>query len=277
MEHFLKQFEFFLQRNLPQKNSDYYTYPLIPPGKIFRSKVAQAVMSDLGTTTPLQKKDLLHFQFFLEIMHTYTLVHDDLPAMDNDDERRGRPTVHKKFGEWQGILSGDGLQTLSFKAMATISPEILPTILSLSTWAVGAKGLIQGQALDLSQEMSKDFATLTRTHELKTGRLFQLAIAGPLAIFKQSLSYKDLKLALRIGKQIGLAFQWVDDWDDFQQISKTQQNSGHEHQINPFIIYPEQTRKTLKQTLEDLWGNLQKEKWSNLEALLKPYFIPPST
>ena len=149
----------------------------------------------------------------LEMIHTYSLIHDDLPAMDNDDFRRGKPTNHKVFGEATAILAGDALLTLAFEVVLRqkdVAPEILLRVLKEISTAAGAAGMVGGQAIDLRSEgIQIDFETLKLMHRGKTGALFRAAIRSG-AILAQA-SEKNLEDLTRYAENFGLAFQITDD------------------------------------------------------------------
>ncbi len=149
----------------------------------------------------------------LEMIHTYSLIHDDLPAMDNDDLRRGKPTNHKVFGEATAILAGDALLTLAFEVVLRqkdVAPEILLRVLKEISTAAGASGMVGGQAIDLRSEgIQIDFETLKLMHSGKTGALFKAAIRSG-AILAQA-SEKNLEDLTRYAENFGLAFQITDD------------------------------------------------------------------
>jgi geranylgeranyl diphosphate synthase type II len=158
----------------------------------------------------------------LEMLHTYSLIHDDLPALDNDDLRRGRPTCHKAFGEATAILAGDALQTLAYEVLAKLqcSAEARVAIIAEIARATGTiEGMIGGQVMDLEAEHTRpDAATLEYIHRSKTGALLTASVvtggiyAG--ANEAQVLSLRDF------GMNIGLAFQIVDDVLDVTQTSE---------------------------------------------------------
>ena len=149
----------------------------------------------------------------LEMIHTYSLIHDDLPAMDDDDYRRGKLTNHKVFGEANAILAGDALLTLAFEValrQKNVPPEILLTVLKEISMAAGAAGMVGGQAIDLRSEgVQIDLSTLKLMHTGKTGALFKAAIRSG-AILAQASEKKLLDLT-RYAENFGLAFQITDD------------------------------------------------------------------
>ncbi|TAN37528.1 MAG: polyprenyl synthetase family protein [Verrucomicrobia bacterium] len=144
----------------------------------------------------------------LECLHTYTLIHDDLPAMDNDDLRRGQPTCHKKFGEATAILAGDALLTFAFELLARATPAA-PLARELAE-AAGSRGVVGGQAEDLAAEgRAPDAALLDFIHTNKTGKLIRAACRmGALA---GGTNEKQLAALTTYAEKIGLAFQIADD------------------------------------------------------------------
>ena len=152
----------------------------------------------------------------LELIHCYSLIHDDLPAMDDDELRRGNPTTHKKFDEATAILAGDALQPLAFKLISTIKTSdrnIVQMISSLSE-ACGYLGMVGGQIKDINSNQIKDVESLDSMHSEKTGRLIQASIetAGILS----GLSTSDIESLKEYGGKIGLAFQIQDDIIDIE-------------------------------------------------------------
>jgi geranylgeranyl diphosphate synthase type II len=187
-------------------------YSLLAGGKRLRPVLTLAA----GELAGARERDLLPFACALELVHTYSLVHDDLPAMDDDDLRRGRPTSHKVFGEGIAILVGDALLTEAFGLMSSArrvpADRIVAAIGELAR-AAGEAGMVGGQALDLAGQGGR--ATVARVrdiHERKTGALFTAAvrIGGVVAGAPAPL----LARLTRYGRALGLAFQVVDDIDD---------------------------------------------------------------
>ncbi len=157
----------------------------------------------------------------LEMLHTYSLIHDDLPALDNDDLRRGRPTCHKAFGEAIAILAGDALQTQAYEVLAQIAcpAEARVAIIREVAHATGTiDGMIGGQVVDLEAEHKKpDLATLEYIHRSKTAALITASVvSGGLYV---EASDADIVRLRTYGQSIGLAFQIVDDVLDLTQTS----------------------------------------------------------
>jgi geranylgeranyl pyrophosphate synthase len=149
----------------------------------------------------------------IEMLHAYTLVHDDLPAMDDDDERRGRATVHIAYGEAIAILAGDGLLTAAFAALAELGPRAGEAVAVLARRA-GARELLAGQAIDLTtpREALHDMRDIERLHAAKTGALF--AAAAELGAIAAGASGSTRAALATYGMSIGIAFQHADDRDD---------------------------------------------------------------
>ncbi len=158
----------------------------------------------------------------LEMLHTYSLIHDDLPALDNDDLRRGRPTCHKAFGEAIAILAGDALQTQAYEVLAQIAcpAEARVAIIREVAHATGTiDGMIGGQVVDLEAEHKKpDLATLEYIHRSKTAALITASVVSGGLYVEASLA--DIGRLRTYGQSIGLAFQIVDDVLDVTQTSE---------------------------------------------------------
>ena len=149
----------------------------------------------------------------IEVLHTYTLIHDDLPCMDDDDLRRGRPTAHKVFGEANALLAGDALLTLAFEwlASAAAPAPYPPTAFALElARAAGSAGVIGGQAEDIAATGRKPTASLVRyIHSRKTGLLIRAAVR--MGAIAAGASGRELAAVTRYGECLGLAFQIADD------------------------------------------------------------------
>lgn len=152
----------------------------------------------------------------VELIHAYSLVHDDLPCMDNDVLRRGKPTVHVQFGQAQALLAGDALQALAFELLTPDAPDVPAAMQAqlcrLLACAAGAQGMAGGQAIDLAsvgRPLSEP--ELRRMHELKTGALLAASVAMGAACAPQALSATQHAALHGFGQALGLAFQVVDD------------------------------------------------------------------
>lgn len=156
----------------------------------------------------------------LEMIHTYSLIHDDLPAMDDDDLRRGKPTNHRVYGEASAILAGDALLTHAFAVLASDTPrrDRIPAMVQVLAHAAGPNGMVGGQALDLAAEGGETSPEhLVEIHELKTAALFAAATRlGAEAAGAEPATANALE---RYGKHLGLAFQAIDDVLDVESSS----------------------------------------------------------
>lgn len=213
--------------------SEVLNYAVMPPGKLFRPTLVHMTAKDLGIT---ESENLALIASAIEVHHAYTLIHDDLPCMDDDDIRRGKPSTHKKYGEDLGVLAGDALNNMSFQLLSKIDHPNLRKILQFFTWATGAKGLIQGQVWDLD-ESEKSFEQILRIHELKTARLIQSSLILPALLGNSS--NMDLKKLFQLGKAAGITFQLIDDFNE--RIEKA--DDSHEKLINPFLNGNEEVAK----------------------------------
>jgi geranylgeranyl diphosphate synthase type II len=184
-------------------------YSLLAGGKRIRPVLTLATARALGQ--PVEQ--VLPMAAALELIHTYSLIHDDLPAMDDDDLRRGRPTCHKAFGENVAILAGDGLYAEAFRHVLDHQPgepaAILAAVRELSA-ATGVNGMVGGQYLDVTDSAPSDPAGLRHLHALKTGRLIGAAIMCPL-LLAPSQSPATIDAFRSFASELGVLFQIVDD------------------------------------------------------------------
>ena len=176
----------------------------------------------------------------LEMLHTYSLIHDDLPALDNDDLRRGRPTCHKAFGEATAILAGDALQTLAYLVLARMqcSAEARVAIIAEIARATGTiDGMIGGQVMDLEAEHTRpDAPTLEYIHRSKTGALLTASVVSGGNYAEASLS--QIFSLREFGRNIGLAFQIVDDVLDVTQTSEQLGKTAGKDKAEEKATYP---------------------------------------
>lgn len=210
-EHFERQ----LQRSLPLESRNperlhqAMRYSALAGGKRIRPLLVYA--SGHALEQPVESLDALACS--LELIHTYTLIHDDLPAMDDDDWRRGRATCHLAFDEATAILAGDALQALAFEQLAAIpaaDPAVSLSLLQMLASACGSTGMAGGQMLDLNAK-GRDISLveLEQIHTLKTGALISLAVTGP-AVFARAAANQVAALTV-FGQCLGLGFQIRDD------------------------------------------------------------------
>ncbi len=209
-------------------------YALSTEGKRIRPLLAYATADLLGVSHEVADYPAAA----IELVHTYSLVHDDLPAMDDDDLRRGRPTVHKAYDEAAGILVGDALLTYAFEllASANVDPSIgLKWVQQLAD-AAGARGMIAGQATDLEGESrALTLDELETMHRKKSGALIETSLAMVAATTGDEAALTTLK---SFGHHIGLAFQVRDDVLDIESTTETlgkPQGSDRENNKSTFV------------------------------------------
>jgi geranylgeranyl pyrophosphate synthase len=271
------QFQQHLQLllNSHQSNS-VYQYALFPSGKLFRANLVWAILKDLSPDTYLKSSiDIYSAHALLsssiECHHTYTLLHDDLPAMDNDTMRRGKLCTHLKFSEWQSLLTGDGLLILSFQLLSKIrnnNPERFLELLAFFTWATGPKGLIHGQYLDLSHTTFQHLDEILLIHELKTARLIQVAILGS-AILATNKNRKLEKKLWRYSRDLGINFQLLDDLSELSELPL----SEHEQKINPWFLFPNETLNLLISKLDEFEKNSTDLNLSETKQIISAYYL----
>ena len=179
-------------------------HTVLAPSKCIRAGIVRAA-AELEDT--LNKESIDNLQVAVEAMHSYSLIHDDLPAMDDDDMRRGQASNHIAYGEATAILAGDALHSLAYEIVSNdthLSDEHKINIVKLLSDACGFNGMILGQQLDLESE-GLDTGDINKIHALKTGRLISASVALPITNAKLRMRLKS------IGEDIGLAFQIMDD------------------------------------------------------------------
>ena len=189
-------------------------YSLFPGGKRFRPILIIASAEAAGGKARLA----LPAACAIELIHTYSLIHDDLPAIDNDDYRRGRPSAHRKFGEAIAILTGDALLTLSFLLITRnaqrngVSDSTVIRIIREVADAIGNSGMIGGQVVDIRREKKYTRKQVEYIHAQKTGALIEVSVRTGAILAGATLA--QLRNLTEYGKNIGLAFQIVDDAPD---------------------------------------------------------------
>lgn len=189
-------------------------YSLFGGGKRFRPLLSLLTAKSLG-----QGPEAVYpFAASVEMIHTYSLIHDDLPALDNDDLRRGRATHHKVYGEDMALLAGDALQTLAFQVVADHyreHPQVAEIVSGLAR-AAGPRGMVGGQVLDmLADRHAPTQKELELIHKLKTGALISISVVGAALVCEASQAR--LQPLKRFGDILGLAFQIADDIQDAQE------------------------------------------------------------
>ncbi len=246
----------YLKKNsYPKKLQEALLYSLEAGGKRLRPMLVFQTVEAFGKEVT---EGVLACGAALEMLHTYSLIHDDLPAMDNDDLRRGVPTNHKVFGEALGILAGDGLLTAAFTLLAESNnpPEVKVKLLQLLGEKAGNTGMIAGQTLDiLSEGKEISLGELKEIHRLKTGELLSFSfMAGGILAKKNE---ETLLLLEKIGEKFGLGFQIRDDLLDVLGNTKTlgkntQQDALLKKATYPGLLGIDGAKEALRETVNEV-------------------------
>ncbi len=231
-------------------------YSLKAGGKRIRPILCMATAEALGR----DMNDIMAVPCALECIHTYSLIHDDLPAMDDDNLRRGKPTNHKIYGEAGAILAGDGLLTLAFELLSKSAPSWLSQsrqlqIIHLVAMAAGSLGMVGGQAQDIESE-GKDipFTVLQMIHRRKTGALITVAVQAGAIL--GGAAEKQFEALTRFGENLGLAFQIVDDLlnvlSTTEKLGKAAGSDAERQKATyPAILGITETKKRAQQAVKD--------------------------
>jgi geranylgeranyl diphosphate synthase type II len=229
-------------------------YGVFPGGKRIRPILTLAAGELFGA--PVNR--LMPFACAVELIHAYSLIHDDLPALDDDDMRRGEPAAHKVFGQGMALLAGDALLTEAFHLMSDrevagdVEPGLALALIHELARAAGVTGLVGGQALDLeAEDQEADLATVEVIHVRKTGALILAAIR--IGARLGGATQSDLAKITRYGEYLGLAFQIADDILDARGAVEPQGESGHKEQKKatyPQIVGIVQARERLGELVQ---------------------------
>ena len=218
LEHNLSRINEALQESLPEENFSEITkaihYSVMNGGKRLRPQLMLLMADALKVDVCNKTIDLMAAAG--ELIHCYSLIHDDLPAMDDDDFRRGQLSCHKKFDEATAILAGDAIQPLSLEILTSIQDDNLndstkSEIINIFAKACGPKGMVEGQNLDIKSE-SKNLNEdeLDRIHFLKTGKLIEACILS-VCLLKKEIKEEEVSKLVEFSEKFGLAFQIRDD------------------------------------------------------------------
>lgn len=252
---FMDAFEAELAQSVvSQKLQEAIRYSMSAGGKRIRPLLCMVTCDELGGDLSRAKSSALA----LECIHTYSLIHDDLPCMDDDDLRRGKPTNHTVFGQAHAVLAGDALLTLAFELLSADNPSIDETtrmrLISILAKASGASGMVGGQALDLeSENQDIQLETLQNVHAHKTGALIQAAVEMGATVATDNPSIR--QACKQFGTHIGLAFQISDDILDVTQSTQTLGKDAGSDVKNTKATYPallglDGSRKRLQKCIE---------------------------
>ena len=253
-------------------------YGLFPGGKKIRSKI----LLDLGSLFNVNYKTLIKIGAAVECIHAYSLIHDDLPCMDNDSLRRGKPSTHIKFGESTAVLAGNSLLTMSFEILSDpklmITDKIKINLIRKLSECSGHSGIAGGQYLDLNFENKKiSQKKITDMEIKKTGKLFSFCCMAPAIIKNKNIT--TVKFFEMIGLEIGLLFQIADDLIDYRgdtkrvgKKTKKDQKQGKANLIsllgyNNTVIYADKLRFKIQKKLKS-YGKKTNSLIKTLEYIL---------
>jgi len=203
---------------------DAIQYAVFTGGKRFRPILCLASSEAAG----IKEEHVIPLSCSLELIHNYSLIHDDLPCMDNDDYRRGNLTCHKKFDEATALLAGDGLLTLAFEVitrnyLSSSNPEAVLKVIDEISSASGIRGMVGGQVIDLTSSL-EDIGSIETLHRMKTGALIRASVrVGPLL---GDMDEHHVKALTRYGELVGLSYQIMDDVLDY----------GKDERKNNFLV-----------------------------------------
>lgn len=243
---FLKPFEAYAQDHWNQifsnvnsfgegKLKESGAYSLFSGGKRFRPLLCFATVQSFG----YKSHTVWPWALAIEMIHTYSLIHDDLPAMDNDDFRRGQPTNHKVFHEDMALLAGDALLTEAFLLVADHK-----SLIEILVRAAGVRGMLGGQAIDLRVSYEQqNLSLLESLHRKKTGALLAACVSG--SAWLSGVQQIDLQKYYQFGEDLGYLFQIQDDIFDFIEKSEKEKNICH-------LLGEKKTKELLEKLSEDL-------------------------
>ena len=251
-------------------------YSLIAPGKRVRPNLLYEVVKGYGLLESVADE----FACAIEMIHTYSLIHDDLPAMDNDDLRRGRLTCHKQFDEATAILAGDGLLTYAFDvaSSSTADPSIVVKCIQVLAQCAGSNGMVLGQDLDMNESNTSDWDYVRKVHKYKTGCL----LSAPLMMGALLAGKNDeiVRQWHEIGISLGLAFQIQDDILDVElsseEFGKSNSDEKNDKKTSVSLLGIEQSKELMiseyekvKQSISEMHGFNGEELISFIESIEK--------
>ena len=251
-------------------------YSLITPGKRVRPNLLYEVVKGYGLLESVADE----FACAIEMIHTYSLIHDDLPAMDNDDLRRGRLTCHKQFDEATAILAGDGLLTYAFDvaSSSTADPSIVVKCIQVLAQCAGSNGMVLGQDLDMNESNTSDWDYVRKVHKYKTGCLLSAPLMmGALLAGKNDETVRQWH---EIGISLGLAFQIQDDILDVElsseEFGKSNSDEKNDKKTSVSLLGIEQSKELMiseyekvKQSISEMHGFNGEELISFIESIEK--------
>ena len=246
---------------------------------IAESKMVRAglIFASSEINSSLEQDSVITLAASIELMHTYSLIHDDLPCMDDDDIRRNQPSNHIKYGEANAVLSGDALQALSYEIICNdiyLSDNNKVKALKLLSQACGKNGMVLGQHLDIENENNlakTDQESLDHIHQLKTGKLIECSVLfGQL---NNDLNDSELQNFKSFSRKLGLAFQIIDDVLDVTESSEIlgkNNNSDIKNNKDTYvnIIGVEPSRARAKSLVESAIADLNNNNLTNIDKLV---------
>ena len=221
----------------PNKLQEAMRYSVLVGGKRLRPSLTY-ITSELGPKQ-IKSEAVDAVAASVELIHCYSLIHDDLPSMDDDSLRRGNPTCHVAFGEDIAILAGDALQTLSTDIIVRcpdLSDNEKVNILKEISSACGWSGMVEGQLIDISNDSGLEEEDLDNMHKKKTGELIKASLV--VGCILSGINKDQIKIIKDYGEKIGLAFQIIDDLIDLREDSNTTGKEGLSDMKNGRITYP---------------------------------------
>lgn len=243
-------------------------YSLIAPGKRVRPNLLYEVVKGYGLLESVADE----FACAIEMIHTYSLIHDDLPAMDNDDLRRGRLTCHKQFDEATAILAGDGLLTYAFDvaSSSTADPSIVVKCIQVLAQCAGSNGMVLGQDLDMNESNTSDRDYVRKVHKYKTGCLLSAPLMmGALLAGKNDETVRQWH---EIGISLGLAFQIQDDILDVElsseEFGKSNSDEKNDKKTSVSLLGLEQSKELMISEYEKVKQSISEMHDFNGEKLI---------
>jgi len=246
---------------------------------IAESKMVRAglIFASSEINSSLEQDSVITLAASIELMHTYSLIHDDLPCMDDDDIRRNQPSNHIKYGEANAVLSGDALQALSYEIICNdiyLSDNNKVKALKLLSQACGKNGMVLGQHLDIENENNlakTDQESLDHIHQLKTGKLIECSVL--FGLLNNDLNDSELQNFKSFSRKLGLAFQIIDDVLDVTESSEIlgkNNNSDIKNNKDTYvnIIGVEASRARAKSLIESSVADLNNNNLTNIDKLV---------
>ena len=243
-------------------------YSLIAPGKRVRPNLLYEVVKGYGLLESVADE----FACAIEMIHTYSLIHDDLPAMDNDDLRRGRLTCHKQFDEATAILAGDGLLTYAFDvaSSSTADPSIVVKCIQVLAQCAGSNGMVLGQDLDMNESNTSDWDYVRKVHKYKTGCLLSAPLM--MAALLAGKNDETVRQWHEIGISLGLAFQIQDDILDVElsseEFGKSNSDEKNDKKTSVSLLGLEQSKELMISEYEKVKQSISEMHDFNGEKLI---------